>query len=146
MSAEICPREDELLAAMGRAFVGAELEQHVASCVSCGELRVVAGALLDDRAGAMIDAPVPASGTMWWRMRLRQRHEAEATARRSLVIGQAVTLMVAIALVISFFGSDVAAGVRSAVSTIRVSTPLLIVVATWLLLAPIASWVAIRQK
>ncbi|HYO77493.1 MAG TPA: hypothetical protein VE010_13620 [Thermoanaerobaculia bacterium] len=146
MSAQLCPREDELLAAMGRAFIGPELEQHVASCVACSELHLVAGALLDDRAGAMIDAPVPASGTMLWRMRLRQRQEAEATTRRSLAIGQALTLTVAIALVISFFGSDVASGVRNAVSAIRFSTPLLIVVATWLLVAPIAGWVAIRQK
>ncbi len=146
MKAEQCPREDELLDALGRTFVGEELETHVASCSSCGELRLVAGALLDDRTQAMIEAPIPSAGTMWWRMRVRQRHEAQATARRSLLIGQAATLAIALALVISFFGNDVAFAVKNVIATIRVSTPLLLALATWVLLAPIAGWVALRQK
>lgn len=146
MSAERCPREDELLDALGRAFVGGELEAHVASCLSCGELRIVAGALLDDRARAIAEAPVPSAGTMWWRMRVRRRHELEAATRRSLLIGQAATLAIALALVISFFGTDVAFAVRDLVATIRLSTPLLLALATWVLVAPIAGWVALRQK
>ncbi|HYC60048.1 MAG TPA: hypothetical protein VEK79_10845 [Thermoanaerobaculia bacterium] len=142
----ICEREDELLDALGAGYVGAELESHVMSCASCSELRSVAGALLDDRAMAMMEAPVPSSGTMWWRMRLRQRQEAAATAQRTLIIGQAVTLAVAIALLVSFFGSEVAVGVREAVATIRVSTPILLAIATSLLAAPIAGWVAVRGK
>ena len=146
MRAEPCPREDELLDALGRAFVGEELETHVASCTSCSELRLVAGALLDDRSKAMIEAPIPSAGTMWWRMRVRQRHEAQATARRSLLIGQAATLAIALGLVVSFFGNDVAFAVKGMIATIRVSTPLLLALATWVLLAPIAGWVALRQK
>jgi hypothetical protein len=146
MSAERCPRENELLDSLGRNFVGAELESHVTSCTSCGELRLVAGAFLDDRAQAMMEAPVPSSGTMWWRMRVRHRHDLEARARRSLFIGQAATLLVALALVISFFGTDVALELRHLVTTVRVSTPLLLIAATWLLVVPIAGWVAIRQK
>ena len=142
----VCEREDELLDALGAGYVGAELESHAASCVSCTELRSVAGALLDDRAMAMMEAPVPSSGTMWWRMRLRQRQEAAATAQRSLLIGQAVTLAVAITLLVSFFGNEVAVGVRDAVATIRVSTPVLLAIATSLLAAPIAGWVAVRGK
>ena len=133
-----CEREDELLDALGAGYVGAELESHVSSCASCSELRSVAGALLDDRAMAMMEAPVPSSGTMWWRMRLRQRQEAAATAQRSLLIGQAVTLAVAITLLVAFFGNEVA--------TIRVSTPVLLAIATTLLAAPIAGWVAVRAK
>jgi len=93
-----------------------------------------------------MEAPVLPSGTMWWRVRARHRQEAEATARRSLLIGQGVTLAMAMALVISFFGSDVAFAVRHLIATIRLSTPLLLVLATWILIAPIAGWVAIRQK
>lgn len=141
-----CPREDELLDALGRAFVGAELEAHVAACASCTELRLVAGALLDDRAAAMLEAPIPSAGTMWWRMLVRRRHDAQAMARRALLIGQAATLAIAIALVVSFFGADVTTAVREAVATIRVSTPLLIALATWALIAPIAGWVALKQK
>jgi hypothetical protein len=146
MSAQRCPREDELLDALGRGFVGAELEAHVGSCEACGELRVVAGALLDDRAVAMVEAPIPSSGTMWWRMRVRHRHDAEAMARRTLLIGQAATLVIALSLLIAFFGADAAVAVRSLVATIHVSTPLLLALATSLLVAPIAGWVALRQK
>ena len=141
-----CVRENELLDALGRGFVGAELEAHVASCDACGELRLVAGALLDDRAQAMIEAPIPSSGTMWWRMRVRHRHDAQATARRSLLIGQAATLVIAFVLVAAFFGTDLTYAVRDMIATIRLSTPLLLAFATVLLMAPIAGWVALRQK
>lgn len=149
MNGQVCAREQELLDALGRGFVGAELESHVASCGDCGELRLVAGALLDDRAQAMFEAPVPSAGTMWFRMQLRLRQEATATARRSLLIGQAATLAVAMALLVWFFGTDIAVEakeMRELVATIRVSTAVLIALATWAILAPLASWVAVRQK
>ena len=149
MNAQQCHREDELLDALGRGFVGAELDSHIASCDACSELRLVAGALLADRADAVMTAPVPASGTMWWRMQLRQRQEAASTARRSLLVGQAVTLLIAVGLVILFLGADVAGELREArnvLATIRVSTTILIAVATWAIVTPIAGWVAIRQK
>lgn len=141
-----CIREQELLDALGRGFVGEELESHVASCASCSELRLVAGALLDDRMETMIEAPIPSAGTMWWRMRVRQRQEAQATARRSLLIGQAATLVIALAFVVSFFGTDITFAVKNVIATIRLSTPLLLALATWVLVAPIAGWVALRQK
>lgn len=146
MSVARCPREEEMFEALERGFVGAELDAHAASCASCGELRLVAGAFLDARVEAIAEAPVPSSGTMWWRMRVRHRQEAESAARRSLMIGQAATLLVAIALVVSYFGGEIAFGVRHLVATVRLSTPLLLAVATWVLLAPIAGWVALRQK
>jgi predicted anti-sigma-YlaC factor YlaD len=146
MSAARCPREDELLDALGRGFVGSELETHVAACSACGELRVVAGALLDDRAQAMSEAQVPSSGTMWWRMRVRHRQEIATQARRSLLIGQAATLVIALGLLFAFFGSDLAIEARHLVTTIRFSTPFLLAAATCALLIPIAGWVAIRQK
>jgi predicted anti-sigma-YlaC factor YlaD len=146
MTTDRCPREEELLDALARAFVGPELETHLADCPSCTELRGVAGALLDDRASAMMEAPIPSAGTMWWRMRVRHRHEAQATARRSLLIGQAATLCIAITLLISLFGPDLALSVRHVIDTVRVSTPLLMALATWVLLAPIAGWMLIRQK
>ena len=144
MSAQICSREDELLDALAQGFVGAELTEHASSCASCSELQLVAGALLDARVEAIAEAPVPAAGGVWWRMRMRHRREAEATARRSLVIGQAMTLGVALTLVVVFFGADIALEARVMLST--VSTPLLLLLATLLLIAPIGGWVAIRQK
>lgn len=146
MSRELCPYESELLDALGRGFLGGELEAHINSCEPCRELHLVASVLLDDRAQAISEAPVPTSGRMWWRMRLRQRHDAEARARQSLLAGQAVTLTVAISLVIVFFGADALLAVQGVIETFRLSTPLLLALATSLILAPIAGWVAIRQK
>lgn len=147
MTGDRCQREDELLDALGRGLVGRELSQHLESCASCSELRLVAGALLDDRHEAAKEAAVPAAGTMWWRMQLRRRHEAQAAARRSLLIGQAMTLLVAIALVGAIFGADLMLGIREVVTSLRFgSSTVLIALATWLLLAPIAGWVAVRQK
>jgi hypothetical protein len=146
MSAHECHREDELLDALGRGYVGAELAAHIESCASCSELQLVAGALLNDRADAVAEAPVPAAGTMWWRMQLRHRHEAQSTARRTLLIGQALTLAIAVGLMVVLFGADVALTVRQLVGSIHLGTPFFLALATSLLLVPIAGWVAIRQK
>lgn len=141
-----CPREPELLDALGRGLVGAELTGHVDACPACTELRIVAGALLDERIDAMAEAPVPAAGTIWWRMQMRQRHDVQVTARRFLFIGQALTLTIAIALTARFFGADLATIFREVVASIHLTKPVLIALAAWIVLAPIGGYVAIRQK
>lgn len=146
MNANRCAREDELLDALGRGFTGADLDAHLAGCAECSELRLVAGALLDDRRDAFREAALPAAGTMWWRMQLRKRQEAQAAARRSLLIGQALTLVAAIALVGSIFGADLVVGARQVVASLRAGAPMIVAIATWILIAPIAGWVALRQK
>jgi predicted anti-sigma-YlaC factor YlaD len=146
MNAQVCEREEELLDALGRGFVGPELTEHLGSCGSCSELHLVAGALLDDRTEAVNKAAVPTSGTMWWRMQVRQRHEAQSSARRSLLIGQAVTISIALFLTISLLGPTIATVLRAAVPSIQVSTPLLVVMLSWIVVAPIAGYVALRHK
>ena len=145
-NANTCPREDELLDALGAGFIGEELESHIATCAACGELRLVAGALLDERVQAVTEAAPPSSGTMLWRMQMRQRQEAQSTARRSLLIGQAVTLAAAVALVFILLGGNLVGEAVNVIASIKLSTPLLLAVAIWLLAAPIAGWVLIRQK
>ena len=114
MTAQVCPREGELLDALGRGFVPVELAAHADGCRSCAELRLVAGALLADRAAATAAAPVPAAGTVWWRLQLRHRQEARLAARRSLLVGQGVSLVVALALLVAIFGAEAANLVRAA--------------------------------
>jgi hypothetical protein len=146
MRDSVCTREDELLGALGRGWVGEELAAHTAGCARCAELRAVAGALLADRADAIREAPVPSAGTMWWRMRVRLWQESEARARRLLLVGQGVTLAIAFALAGSLFGDHLADGVVQLIGAVRMSTPLLLAVATSLILAPVAGWAVIRQK
>lgn len=146
MNTSACFREDELLDALGRGYIGAELASHVDECAACSEIRVVAAGLLDERSQAVAEPHLPSGGTMLLRMQLRLRHDAAAAARRSLLIGQAVTLTVAIALMVAIFGGAMAVEAREVFATLRLSTPLLLALATWVLLAPIGGYLAIRQK
>jgi hypothetical protein len=144
-----CPRENELLDALGAGFIGEELESHIRTCAACGELRLVAGALLDERVQALAEAAeaaLPSSGTMLWRMQMRRRQEAQAAARRSLLIGQVVTLAAAVVLVFTLLGGTLASEAVNVIASIRLSPPLLLAVGIWLLAAPIAGWMLIRQK
>jgi len=144
--ANACPREDELLDALGAGYIGEELESHIRTCAACGELRLVAGALLDERVQAVTEAALPSSGTMLLRMQMRRRQEAQSTARRSLLIGQAVTLAAAVVLVFTLLGGSLAGEAVNVIASIKLSPPLLLVVAIWLLAVPIAGWMLIRQK
>lgn len=140
----ICTREDELLDALGRGYVGAELESHVRGCESCSELRNVAGALLDEQTIAMTEAPVPSAGTMWFRLQLRHRQEAQTAARRSLYAGQAITIAIALILALLVFRPQFIAEMRNVTSIPMLMT---IVVATLIAVAaPIGGWFALRSK
>ena len=141
-----CPREAELLDALGAGFIGEELESHIRTCAACGELCLVAGALLDERVQAVTEAALPSSGTMLWRMQMRRRQEAQAAARRSLLIGQVVTFAAAVVLVFTLLGGTLAGEAVNVIAAIRLSPPLLLAVGIWLLAAPIAGWMLIRQK
>lgn len=141
----ICSREDELLDALGRGFIGAELEQHVTACEACRELRNVAGALLDERVTAMSEAPLPSAGTMWFRMQMRHRQETQDAARRSLLVGQAVTIAIALVLAFAVFAPQFVDEMK-ALASIRLSWPMLALVTTSVLLAPIGGWMAIKSK
>lgn len=137
MNALVCEREQELLDALGRGYVGDELGAHARECDACGELRIVAEALLTDRAEAS-EHPIPASGTMWWRMRVRQRNDAQTVARRALFVGQALTLIVALALVVTFFGDGIAAAGKSVIATLHIKLPVAIAAITAIVLAALA--------
>jgi predicted anti-sigma-YlaC factor YlaD len=141
-----CPREAELLAGLGRGFLGLDVEAHLQECAACRELHLVAGALLDERAAAVAEARVPSAGTVWWRLRLRHRQEAQASARRTLFVGQAVSLAVAVGLLLALFGPALLQVARQLVASIQLSTPLLLALATLLVLAPIGGWFALRAK
>jgi hypothetical protein len=144
--AKACPREDELLDALGAGFVGEELLSHTRTCAACGELHLVAAALLDERVQAATEAALPSSGTMLWRMQMRRHQEAQSAARRSLLIGQGVTLAVAVVLLFTLLGSHLVGEAVNVIASLQLSPLLLLAVAIGLLAAPIAGWMLIRQK
>lgn len=67
-------------------------------------------------------------------------------ARRLGLERQAVTLAAAVVLVFTLLGGNLAGEAVNVIAWIRLSPPLLLAVAIWLLAAPIAGWVLIRQK
>jgi hypothetical protein len=79
-------------------------------------------------------------------MQMRRRQEAQSAARRSLLIGQGVTLAVAVVLLFTLLGSQLVGEAVTVIASIQLSPLLLLAMAIWLLAAPIASWMLIRQK
>jgi uncharacterized integral membrane protein len=85
---------------------------------------------------------VPRAGAMWLRIEMRRRHEMAARSRRWLLAGQFATIAIAIVLVLSFFRTDV----QHAFAAVRWQWPLVIALAGWFVAAPLAGFVAVRQK
>ena len=156
-----CPREQDILDALAASRwpdrCDDDLREHVRGCLICGDLAAVAGALLDDRDAAWREAHVPPSGVVWWRAQLRAREEAARAAAWPLAFIQGVAASVALWLAIalvrviptefltewrSWIGAAVpqAVFVRVDLNHLTAAMPLvvLIIVAAWLLLAPLA--------
>lgn len=83
---------------------------------------------------------------MLWRMQMRRRQEAQSAARRTLLIGQAVTLAAALVLVFLLLGGNLLGEAVNVIASIQLSPPLLLAVAIWLVAAPIAGWVLMREE
>jgi hypothetical protein len=162
-----CDREQDVLDAIGAARwpdrCDDELRAHVVDCEVCADLVEVLGPLSADRDAAWDAARVPPPSVVWWRAQLRARSDAMRAATRPL------TAVYAIALV--FFGTMVgaagvivlptlrawgaatvgsiqwpaAADIAALVAPLAGSGIVLLALGTWLLLAPLAVWLAVRD-
>jgi hypothetical protein len=164
-----CSREQDVLDALpARRWperCDADLRAHVASCAICADLVDVATALLDDHEVAWGDAHVPPSGVVWWRAQLRAREEAARAAARPLAFIQGVAASVAVWLVVALvravppaYLSTWRAWVAGLVPDITVRMPdmasvtgavplsILVLLAAWLLLAPVAIYFAVIDE
>jgi hypothetical protein len=96
MRAPGCEWEQEILRAIaeGRSPERFEddLRDHRSACASCDDVIEGAVALARDRDAAFRSAPVPPSGTVWWRVQLRMRREAERSARRTVALVEGAIL------------------------------------------------------
>jgi hypothetical protein len=115
-----CPREADVLEALQTSAwpdcSPAELRAHVDECPSCAGVVEVASALLGEQNDAVAEACVPTAASVWWRMRLRARREATASAMRPIAALQGIAL---------------ACGVGLLLMVIGVATPALRRVAAW---------------
>ncbi len=157
VSKPICDREIETFDAISSGAwpdtCDDSLRAHVANCAICSDVVEVATALIDDRDDALRHAPVPPSGVVWWRMQLRARNEAAQSARRTVIAVQAAVFAAVIAIALAILGGtwwtklphidEIAASGLLVVA--QWGVPLLLALAIWLTLAPVAVWLAVAK-
>ena len=164
-----CDREqDELDAiAAGRwpERCNDSLRAHVNACGVCADLADVAGAVVDDRETPWSEGHIPSAGIVWWRAQLRAREEAARAAGRPVAFIQGVAGSVALWLLVSLvrtlpagYFSEWRTWVTSlfpsftftmtGVAHVTATVPLVVfmVVAAWLVLAPVAIYFAAADE
>jgi hypothetical protein len=167
-----CVREEDVLEAVTTsgwpARADDNLRAHVASCAVCADLVEVTTALLEDRELACSEATLPPSGVVWWRAQLRAREDAARAAARPLAFIQGVAASVALWLVVTLLRAIPAADVvnawgwaRRSIGALSIPWPdltnvvpaagwatvgLVCLLAAWLMLAPIAIYLAVGDE
>lgn len=129
------------------------LRAHVATCTICSDVVEVAAALIEDRDAALRHASVPPSGVVWWRMQMRARNEATRSARRTVVAVQAAVFAAVLGIALAILGGawwnklphvdEIAAS--GLLAAAQWGAPLLLALAIWLTLAPVAVWLAVTE-
>lgn len=137
-----CSYEAEVLRAVATAHIGEDLRDHIASCEECAELLSVASAVADDRQTLMREAPIPSSGLMWLRTKVRAQEEARRMAVRTATLVQAG--LIAVALIVAVVGVGVT------LPPVHVDLrPLLTIpvfaFAAWVILAPVAVYFTVTE-
>ena len=149
-----CKREQEMLAIVqaGRWPDGCDEESraHINACASCGEIVQIASHLAADYQAGLRAARVPASGLVWWRMQRRARQEAARTASRVITIVQAIAVAAGVAVAIGIIAATsrvfaFAPPDASRALLAQWGVPLLIALASWLALAPVALYFAVSK-
>ena len=164
-----CDREQDVLDALSAGrwpdCCDEELRGHVSACGICRDLVDVATALKSDQDAAWPDARVPSAGVVWWRAQLRAREDAAHAAGRPVAFIQGVAASVAVWLAIALFRAVPAEYVTewrvwltgffpdatpsmSGLSTLTAAAPLLVfvIVGAWLVLTPIAIYLAVEDE
>jgi hypothetical protein len=161
-----CPREQDALDAVASRRwphrAGAELIEHVSACAICADIVEVAAALsgADERASA--EARVPPAAIVWWKAQIRARHDAARTAARPIAVvhGLAAASVLALAGALSIALWAMLPALWSMLPSLPPApnlTPLavaawkhaplvILVLATWLVLAPVAAWLALARE
>jgi len=109
-----CGREKDVAAMLEAghwpAACDAELREHVAGCVRCGDLVLVASTMQRARAEAMGEARLQASGVIWWRAQLRRRQAAMEAIARPVRGAQWFAGLLGLAVLVGFLVVEVRQG------------------------------------
>ena len=123
---------------------------HINACAICGDIVRIGALIANDYQAGVRRSRVPNSGLIWWRMQRRAKEEAVRNASRVITIVQAIAVAAGVAVAI---GILVATGRAFSLSPADVSRamlaqwglPLLIALAAWLALAPVAVYLAMGK-
>lgn len=149
-----CPQEHETLSIVqaGRWPDGCDdaMRSHVDACSTCRDIVRVASLIHNDYQVSIRAAHVPASGMVWWRMQRRARQEAVRTASRVITIVQAIAVAAGVAVAIGILAAtsrafDFAPADLSRTVLAQWAVPMLIALASWLALAPVAVYLAVSK-
>jgi hypothetical protein len=100
MNQNRCECEREVVQALRTGVWTAELQDHVAACVACGETRRVAGSLLQYASGLRVESDPGGADAIWQRARAERQAMAMRRATRPLIFmrGLSAGCVVAFAL------------------------------------------------
>ncbi len=100
MSQNRCECEREMVQAMRTGVWTAELQEHIAACVTCAETRRVAGSLLQYASWFRVESAAGSADAIWRRAQAERQAMAVRRAMRPLIFmrGLSVGCVVAFAL------------------------------------------------
>jgi predicted anti-sigma-YlaC factor YlaD len=139
-----------------------ELADHLDACPSCREASIVVAALRTERDAAWEEASLPTSHVVWLRAQMQARAEATRLASRPIAVVQALGVACAVGVIAALVGTsywwlrswvvwlgDAASLITSAPGTFEMaalaSRGILLAVGVWLVLAPVAVYLAATE-
>ena len=149
MTMKDCRRESEVLEAVLAGRISGDLAAHASSCAVCREVAGIAALIRQDFEQAQRCARVPNSEVVWLRAQMRAREAAERTAARPIVLTQALAIAALLGLLISLAGElSLRAVSWPTLAELGPEIPVLplgIALASWLVLAPVALYLAFSR-
>jgi predicted anti-sigma-YlaC factor YlaD len=156
-----CRREPDVLDAVAAGRLDA-LEQHLAACEACRETLLVAEVMAHEQELAWTDAALPTADIVWFRAQLKARSEAARLAARPVLLVQAIALACLVGAIVGVLGtsawwmwswmswlSSAASVVASAEGTLAMTSlairGILLALAVWLVIAPMAVYLAAME-
>jgi hypothetical protein len=138
-----CGREPEIVGMITAGgehdALADELTQHLHDCADCRDAAAVASAVRSEREAAWHDA-VPTADIVWFRAQLKARAEAAEFAARPVFVVHALAAACLVGVV---------AGVIGTMGTFDIASVLgrgiLLAFAVWLVMAPIAVYLAATE-
>lgn len=158
-----CPREHEVIETVtARRYpdrIEDGLRRHVEQCALCRDAADVASAMFVEQDDTWSEAAVPTADVVWLRAQLRARAEAARLASRPVIVVQAIGVVCVVGAVVGTLGTiawwlkswaswltsaaTVLVHAQSSIDMAGLATRgILLALCVWLVLAPVAVYLA----